>query len=80
MLSKYRTFIPTGTFSKKKATGPADTDVHTSIMQHNPEGDFSGVFFGFYPVGASTMEFQYHNCLFICVPASKITGKKKKYT
>lgn len=24
------------------------------------------------------MEFQYHNCLFLCVPTSEITGKKKK--
>lgn len=79
--SSNRTFIPTGTCSKKNTMWPAGTDIHTSTLQHNPEGDFSGFFFfGLCPESASTKEFQYHNSLFICVPASKITGKKKKYT
>lgn len=26
------------------------------------------------------MEFQYHNCLYLCVPGSEITGKRKKNT
>lgn len=32
----------------------------------NPAGSFS-VFFGLCSGGAGTIEFQYHNCLFLCV-------------
>ena len=54
------------------------TQAHCNITQ---KVIFQGFFFfGLCPESASTKEFQYHNSLFICVPASKITDKKKKYT
>lgn len=66
--------------SVKNDVWTVDTDVHTSIL-HTTQQAFFSVFFGLCPGGAGTMEFQYHNCLFLCVPASEITGKKeKKYT
>lgn len=74
-LQIHRAFIPRRTFSKKWCVNSRHWCSHKHTA-YSPAGDFS-VFFGLYSEGAGTMEFQYHNCLFVYVPASEITGKNQ---
>lgn len=55
------------------------TLMFTQAYCRQPSRRFS-VFFGLCSGGAGTMEFQYHNCLFLCVSLKQQVKKKKKST